>query len=181
MHQQYIDWFVVEFIMYLFLHCLRVPWQVYRARRSANRSARTLSPHSLRLQDVLADQGGFYLVEHALKAELASENLEFFHRASRWKRAFAKDSASTQREAQFLVESFVGMDSPFPINISDGCAKQILTAREGHVEAGVFDEAIEQVLQMMEWGVFQRLRFSPEFSRWIAKSERLLAVGAHEA
>jgi len=215
MESQAFDWFIVEQCMYVILFTGRVPLALHRYLGSR---ALVRQAEDIRLSDCIDDAYVASLLEDKLKAELASENFEFFMRAREWKRRYKENDPAVLNEAQFIVSLFIGPDATFPINISDACAQFILKmcgriadaasaagsskapgasgpgkpltggsrrmmsiVREVHsVPPVLFDDAMAQTLQMMEFGAFIKVRLSDEFKMWVSSATRSLVVSKAE-
>jgi len=199
MQNQYFDWFDIELCMYIILFTLRVPIPMFKY---VYQHYRRLALEEIRLEYCLHDTTACSMIEKALASELASENYEFWRRVSKWKAEYKEDSSKTRQDALFLISSFVGLDATFPVNISYVCAQNIFKLGGGEVTMSfrdklksvansfrlskhgvndlpsippfIFDQAVREVLDVIEYGAFYRVKMSPEFKKWASNSDALV-------
>lgn len=142
-------------------------------------SAATLHAAHYNLNVILGDKVLAKAFEDHLQKEFGVESLFFYQEVKNWRTAYRDMGASTRlARAKKIIHTFIRNDGIFSVNIPSATSKAIVQAMEDTAtfpKEDLFDDAAEEVRELLEMGALARFKKSEKFKRLITENLQHLA------
>ena len=139
-------------------------------------TASTLNPSHYTLDVILSDKTLAKAFEDHLQREFGLESLFFYQEAQSWKLSYQDVSPMTRAaRARKIIRNFIDPDGIFCVNISSHMTRAILDSAEQAApdqqhdfpRYELFDQAIEEIKELLELGALARFKNTQTFRRLI--------------
>eukprot|EP00924_Labyrinthula_sp_SR-Ha-C_P002616 snap_masked-scaffold_13-processed-gene-1.36-mRNA-1 protein AED:1.00 eAED:1.00 QI:0/0/0/0/1/1/2/0/399 len=131
--------------------------------------SRRVESTGLTLLSILQDPEGKDLFREHLISEFSVENLYFYEAASLWRDQYHEIAHRYHyRTAQKLFNTMIRREVQLQINISDQVYQEIEDELlSGRVSESLFDNAIDQVFDLMDFDSFPRFKQSADYKAYV--------------
>jgi hypothetical protein len=162
--------------LYLAIRYDRIRHQKRKRAFKQSISSSTLNAGHFNLNVILNDKVLAKAFEDHLQKEFGVESLFFYQEVKAWKITFRDMSPSTRASrARKIIKTFIQPDGIFCVNIPSSISKiimdesQIAAARQDpdFPPQDLFDDAVEEVKELLELGALARFKNSQTFKNLI--------------